>query len=1234
MKYLNRIVFINSADKSIKYAEVSLDGNVHFIGTQGVGKSTLLRAILFFYNADKTKLGIPREKKNFDEYYFPFQNSYIIYEVQTENALFCVLAFKSQGRTAFRFINSAYDISHFVTGEGQVYESWDKTREALGKNIYYTKIIHSYEEYRNILYGNNKGLPNEFKKYAILESKQYQNIPRTITNVFLNANLSAEFVKETIIKSFNEDDVKIDLTTYSQNHLRDFETSLNDIKKWTDKNRNGENPVEKQAEQVLTYYLAIKHLEKHKQELAYHLGWAVNYVAEKQPIEIENLRIAELKRNKLKVKIGELNSAFEKKREKVQEQIGVSKHKLDDVKKKRNEYAALKIERILQRVAQKAVLALEKRNLTEENEVLTSRFLEIQQRFEALLKQLANQLHEFSNGRQSEKNKVKEAFLYFKEETNKQYDLLFDEIRKQHEKELELARELVEDKAAAITNLKIKRSEIQNSRFYDAETEKCNAGLQHHRSIVANAGTEIQRTGEKIQNIRKEWELEEMAVKAMLSRKIEKQVELQQELSGRISAIDSRLENSKDSLYGWLNEQLPGWDQNIGKVIDEEAVLFKPGLNPKLISNTDFSFYGISLDLNEIDKKVKTLADYKQEKEDLNNQLQSLQLFIAELNANSSDELDKLKRKFQPRIKEQKEIIHNHEYARGQSNIKLDELEVRLMEWKRKAEAEKRQALAQADDDLAKLNEEQIVARNGVNTIEQRIIKQLEGKKKEKEIKIKAAQQKLADTAANIDLEIDAARKEIAQREAVIKANQKKELDNQGADTSRITEIDLRLSEINAELTFIENNTSLVAEYNKDRRELFDKEDEFKSEKALLEKQLETEKLKQKQQHDKFLQEMRLLDAEINTTKEVLDAFQKDVKAFDEFRKSEIYPTVENKIAKYANVHQTELRAWDVIEELKKNHYQAIDRLGDLQEVVNKFTGNFQENNVFSFKTKFADRAEYIQFAELLKEFIEEDKISEYKKRVEERFAHIIRQIGKETGELISREGEIHGVIRDINKDFVARNFVGAVKSMELRTVPSANKIFQLLIEIKKFNDENTYTIGKPNLFSTDSQVNKNEKAISLLKRLIKEMATYKEKEISLSDSFELQFRIVENDNDTDWVEKLTNVGSEGTDILVKAMINIMLLNVFKDRAAKKHKGDFWLHCMLDEIGKLHPNNVKGILKFANDRNIFLINGSPTSYNATDYRYTYLLAKDFKSVTNVKRLVRKIAKPESAAEIQ
>jgi len=165
MRYLSKIIFIESAN--IKYSEVNVDGNVHFIGTQGVGKSTILRALLFFYNANQQKLGIPVGKKTFVDFYFPFQNSYIIYEVIRETGPFCVLVFKSQGRVCFRFFDTSYDKEYFIDGEGKIFESWDKIKMAFGKNINYTKKIDRYEDYRNILYGNSQGLDPAFRKYSI-----------------------------------------------------------------------------------------------------------------------------------------------------------------------------------------------------------------------------------------------------------------------------------------------------------------------------------------------------------------------------------------------------------------------------------------------------------------------------------------------------------------------------------------------------------------------------------------------------------------------------------------------------------------------------------------------------------------------------------------------------------------------------------------------------------------------------------------------------------------------------------------------------------------------------------------------------------------------------------------------------------------------------------------------------------------------------------------------------------
>jgi hypothetical protein len=703
MKFLSKIIFINSADKSLKYAEVDLDGNVHFIGTQGVGKSTLLRAILFFYNADTQKLGIPREKKNYNEYYFPYLNSYIIYEVQTETGKFCVLSFKSQGRAAFRFIDSEYKKRFFIDKDGKAFETWDRTRDALGK-VDFTRIISNYEEYRNILYGNNKGLQNEFRKYALIESKQYQNLPRTIANVFLNAKLDAEFVKDTIIKSLNEEVVKIDLATYSQTHLKDFETNLNDIKKWT------EGSIGNQAEKVTTTYSALRYLEQKKKDLAFQLGYSFNKVNEQLPKLHEQINEEELKRERVSDKLKELDNVFDKKKGEIQRQIGVFSEKLREIATKKRDYEALRIETILDRVAKKATLELEKKNLAEEKEILTSKFIEIQNRYEAQLKQLKNQLKEFENTKESEKNTIERSFTHFNEELNKQYELINDEIRNQHEEELKTASAKVNEKSNAITDNKIKLSYVKHKRFYEVQIANCKKEISELNSAIIRAENEKEQAVIKVNSLQKEWEFEEKNIKVDTNREIERKTEEQEALNKQIVSIDAKILNSKNSLYGWLNENIPDWDKTIGKVIDEENILFQQGLNPQKVSSSNLTFYGISIDTSEISKRVKTVADLQNEQADFKKKIEEIKQAITDLNAQSNDELEKLKRKFQPKIKEQKEIIQNSEYTIGNSKTKLDELNVRQTEFEKKAKDEQKAEIDKIEAIISKFSEEKTEA--------------------------------------------------------------------------------------------------------------------------------------------------------------------------------------------------------------------------------------------------------------------------------------------------------------------------------------------------------------------------------------------------------------------------------------------------------------------------------------------------------------------------------------------
>ena len=152
MRYLNKIIFVNSAN--ISYAEISVDGNAHITGTQGVGKSTVLRALLFFYNADKQKLGIQSGQKPFDEFYFKHTNSYILYEVMRESGAYTVLVSRYNGRASFRFIDAPYNRDWIIDDSNRAISDWAKINERIDKTIPRTARIDSGATYRDIIFGN------------------------------------------------------------------------------------------------------------------------------------------------------------------------------------------------------------------------------------------------------------------------------------------------------------------------------------------------------------------------------------------------------------------------------------------------------------------------------------------------------------------------------------------------------------------------------------------------------------------------------------------------------------------------------------------------------------------------------------------------------------------------------------------------------------------------------------------------------------------------------------------------------------------------------------------------------------------------------------------------------------------------------------------------------------------------------------------------------------------------
>jgi len=1220
MRYLNKIIFINSA--SVKYTEIELDGNVHLIGTQGVGKSTLLRAILFFYNANKTKLGIPREKKGFDDYYFEFQNSYIIYEIVKDGVPFCVLAYKSNGKVAFRFFNSAYKRELFIDENNRAFESWDKIRNEFGREIHYSSLVTSYEEFRKIIYGDNKGLKPDFKKYALIESKQFQNIPRTIQNVFLNSNLEAKFIKDTIINSLNEDEFVIDIENYSKNHLRDFETQINDIKIWFKENRKGQIVIRKQAEKVIDKYRVLNLVKREKKGLAIELASRIQFVDGEKPILVSSYSRENEALSKLIDQKDKLKETQKKREQKIISEIDYLKKELSKARDKQEEYNKINIDQIIQKVSQKDALTNKSKALEEEKQLLTSKFSELKQKYEALISQAQNQNQEFTNQKNAEINNLNSNFSDNKTILFSNYQEIINQINKDNKAEKEKAFNSIKTISDKENKVKNKKSELKHQSFYSDEIQQSKDEKKKLEDDISNSKSTILDAKNQTTTTRKEWEFETKEVERNYQIRLDQETEKIQKLSDKIQNIENKINQSKSSLYGWLNENFPNWENSIGKVIDEENVLFNTELNPKITDEKTTSFFGIELNLNSLNNRIKTVKEYEQEISDYQEQIKQVQNNIKQLNSEKENNLQKLKIKFRKKISVFKDSISENEYIVSQSEEKLKKNKVELDEWIEKAKQKKESLLLQLESDLEELASKKMKAQNNFDNIKNGIKRKITLKENERNTELEKLEELKNEKVNFLNTSISENKKETVKRIQELKEKQTKELDNKGADTKRLSVIDGNLEEIEKNFVFIKNNERIVIEYEKDKRELFDNVPTLKANKVSEEKKQEVITDEHKVETNKMNTKCSKQEDAVKTIKSQIDEFDNDLKEFETFKLSDAFETIQ----KYLSDETKELEhiktATLIISEINSKHWKVIEIFKELQQATNAFTGNFEEQNIFSFKVKLNSDNDYLNFASDLKEFIEEDKIAEFEKRVNERFASIIHLIGRETTELSSKEAEIEKIIKKINDDFLAKNFVQAIKEMEMRTKESSNPIVKLLVRIKEFNDENNLELGETNLFTSSETNSKNQKAIDLLKKLIEEIEKTKSSTLTLSESFDLQFRIVENDNDSGWVEKLSNVGSEGTDVLVKAMINILLLNVFKDNASRNFK-DFKLHCMMDEIGRLHPNNVKGILRFANERNILLINGSPTSQNATDYKYTYKLAKE-QSKTDTKKYITKI----------
>ena len=640
MKYLNKIIFINSAN--IPYAEISVDGNVHFTGTQGVGKSTVLRALLFFYNADKHRLGIQQGQKPFDDFYFRQSNSYILYEVMRDNGAYTILVSRYQGRASWRFIDGPYQREWFIGDDKRVLSDWVKIRERIDKNVAVSARIDSGVMFKDIIFGNTHD--HKYTRYALVQSSHYQNIPRSIQNVFLNTKLDADFVKNTIIQSMADDDLPIDLQTYRR-LVTNFEREYDEIDCWFRQARDGSYPVRQQALKIAEQGRKIVALDQLLLDVWRMLNYAV--ADSEQRIPLLEAEVAEVKAGieKERSREKELTAEYDKEKDMLNQELGAKKSKQREIAQARKDFEAIGIEDKLALAGRESAIRQEWSDKRALLDGLSRTHVSIQERYNIARGKL-------ENARQTFKNALNEAYHQKQaalQAERKRLEAERTDGRKritdafytwQHESDNRWRTLLAEQHRADSALKELRRWHPMADEIKQVDEQLLQLDLAEKENHAKQTAVKSQ-----IDRITAEYEMKETEIKQVSQREQERLEADRAQLRVQIAKIDDLLAHLDGSFYKWLCENKEGWENTIGKVVDENRILYAQGLEPQLDTAYD-GLFGIRLNLDNIDAAHRSPDEYRLEKKDLEEQVQQLNRQLAQLPVTLQEEVSRLGKKY------------------------------------------------------------------------------------------------------------------------------------------------------------------------------------------------------------------------------------------------------------------------------------------------------------------------------------------------------------------------------------------------------------------------------------------------------------------------------------------------------------------------------------------------------------------------------------------------------------
>jgi hypothetical protein len=1219
MPGLQRIILINCHLPG--FVELNVSGHSNICGTNASGKTTLQRLIPVFYGELPSKV-VPKTRKKFDDFYLPHANSYLIYEYQREDGQSCqvVLTRKGSDGVQYRFVEAPYHQEQIlvVTEQDKVLgnsknnvqamlpEQWIKQLRQLG--IHFSHKIQATSEFRSVIQNDvsvGRGAGRENTKLRQLASR-YSLVSSQNRIRHMEKLVSAVHAKEgkmdtlrTMLAAIFEEDGLVQPTTTVKNikarewitqmrqtmRLQTMQNEYQKIQAQTEKLNSIENQL-LQLKPVLEtdlQSLVTKKADVQEQRSKIKSQQSTEKESFEQAEGLLNSRISEMAENLIakSSRLDHIQQQYEKYQDSDIDQL---QKDMDALPLKREEYE--------EKLEQYSLLIEQHKDLQsqlDQQKFKLSESLERLSRKNQSQSKIISQQKETARNTQNKKEiDLRGRFEQRKEHQNKEFDQQLLDV------ERSIVRQEHQAKQASPTV-----QEVENAALADKRLELAQRAWQQSSSAKKQA----ENTYQQLRNKRDE-----------ADKFLHQARQTTRQAKERLQQLHKQLSPEQDSLRQFLRDNKSGWEQSIGKLINE-PLLDRKDLSPQLLAENKKaegnSLLGVQLDMAVIDA-----PDYAQDEIALNLSLEHTkkQFLAAEKQQKQAEsELDvchreaELQRKTvaeQNRAFEQAE--QESDYARSAKQRLADDL---------KTELEKRKQLAQQTLQQCLEEKQQMLAQK------QSAIKLLKSDFEEQLLEFKTGWQDelavLDEQIEELERQVDYKRQQNREQIKQLEDAFNQELAKQDIDPNTLRELKQQIEALKNHLQVITVRRDELNEYK-----TFMQTDWLQQRPALLEKEAELKALGQQLQ-----QQQTILSSQYQTKRnelsKVLLATEKSLSGFSVLM-TEIEPMVRQlshivfslKLSDQQNINlgdQAERinRCTEALESRSRGEKKLKDSLTEFEATLGKDAGkDFLDTmlQAFGVLSEDANVRERLPILQRLLSILE----SRQRQIVEQGetiggdlnkfftvFSDINRKIAQQSKRLTDEVSD------DLTLDGIARSEVKIIS-----TVDELN----FWTPLKRFAQQY-------NKWSTSDEFLPSEAYLDNLADVVEVLPN--DANYSIESLLRLELHL--NEGGSDLVIKndrqLLESSSHGMAYLILCKFLLAFTRLLRNQA------NIHIHWPIDEIGTLAYHNVEKLFKACDDNNIHILGAfpNPESDVLMLFKHRYLIDKQKQHLEKIEPKLSRIA---------